>query len=490
MGDNPAGTLGVLPLPDSNDPVLVALIDDEKAILGLYQRVLDSNGYKTLTYSNVSDALKGLSAVTVDVIISDVSMPGRTGLDALQDYQKLPGEPEVIFITAFGDVPEAVKAARQGAYDYIMKPFDTDRLLIVLQRAAEHVRLRRKAIELERGGSNVASILLGQSPAVEEIRGLVEVAGPTDAPVLITGESGTGKELIARSLHDRSKRSKAPFVVANCSAFTETLFEAELFGHEKGAFTGADRAHAGLFETANEGTLFLDEIGELPLPMQAKLLRALQEGEVRRVGSSQTRKVDVRIIAATNRVLEKEVKEKRFREDLFYRLNVIRIEVPPLRSRPGDAELLAGIFLSQFARKYQKPAEQFSPEARQFLLTHGWPGNIRELKNAVERAIVLSRGPNVEFSGTVRVPLPGAAGGTGPAAAEDLDGPYQDVKDRHIGRITQAYLEHVMAKAGNSMTKAAEIAGMDRSNFRRLYQKFQSGSSIADEEPSGDGPAG
>lgn len=467
-------------MPENASPTIVALIDDEKAILGLYKRVLDANGYETHTFSSVADALQGLANLQTDVIISDVSMPGRTGLDALNDYRRLPGDPEVIFITAHGDVPEAVKAVRQGAYEYIMKPFDNERLLMVLHRAAELVHLRRKAVELERGGSTVASILLGQSPAIEEIRSLIEVAGPTDVPVLVTGESGTGKELIARALHDRSNRKSAPFVVANCSAFTETLFEAELFGHEKGSFTGADRARAGLFETANGGTLFLDEMGELPLPMQAKLLRTLQEGEIRRVGSSDTRKVDVRIISATNRNLEKEVKEKRFREDLYYRLNVIRIEVPPLRSRPGDVELIAHVFLNQFARKYQKRAEGFSPDALNFLLSHSWPGNIRELKNAVERAVVLSKSNLVDFQGTVRVPASGS-GGNGTGTAENLDGPYQDVKDRHLARITLAYIEHVMKLTGNSMTKAAEVAGMDRSNFRRLYQKFQSGSTLPED---------
>lgn len=458
-------------------PLVVALVDDEQAILTLYSRILGGKGMSVRTFPDVERALNGFPDGTVDVVVSDVSMPRRTGLDALSDYRKLPGEPEVIFITAHGDVPQAITAVREGAYDYLLKPFDAERLVFLVQRAGELVRLRRKARELEQSNQPAAAMILGQSPQIEEIRRLVETAGPTGAPVLITGDSGTGKELLARSLHEHSERRDGPFVIANCSAFTETLVESELFGHEKGAFTGADKPRAGLFEAADGGTLFLDEIGELALQLQAKLLRAIQEGEVRRVGSSQTRTVNTRIVAATNRDLEAEVRKKTFREDLFYRLNVIRIEVPPLRSRPGDAELLAHLFLQMFAKKYGKPAEGFTPEGMTAIRRYSWPGNIRELKNVVERSVVFGKGGLIAVQG-----IPGTAVSSSPSAAGEaisggvdmagpFDGSYQDEKDRFLQQFNAAYLSYMVKQAGGNISKAASLAGMDRSNFRRLLQK-------------------
>lgn len=372
----------------------ILVVDDDQSHRSMLRTMLRSWDYDVYEADDGDTAIEAVREQSFDVVLTDVRMGRMDGINALRGILEYNPALPVLLMTAYSSVETAVEALRIGAYDYLIKPLDFDLLRHTLARALEHSRLNVENRELRRQLSESAAgpNILGRSKAVQDMRHIITTVAPTEATVLITGESGTGKELVARALHEGSPRTSQLLVTVNCAALSENLLESELFGHERGSFTGADKRREGRFVQANGGTLFLDEIGEMPLLLQAKLLRALQQGEVQRVGSDTPIHVDVRILAATNRDLKEEVRQRRFREDLYFRLNVISIEVPPLRARSEDIPLLAAHFLERFALRNRKNLKGFSPQALDALLRYNWPGNIRELENAVERAVIMSTG--------------------------------------------------------------------------------------------------
>jgi two-component system response regulator HydG len=372
----------------------ILLVDDDLGHLTTLKTITKSWGYRVATADDGSVAVDMVKSEPMDLILMDVRMAKMGGIEALERIKAYNPAIPVIIMTAYSSVESAVEALKSGAYDYLMKPLDFEVLKLSIERACEHAGLKEENRALKehlQSDYNIANII-GRSQPMKKLLDLMAMVAPSEATVLITGESGTGKELIARSLHFNSSRKDKPLVVVNCASITETLLESELFGHEKGAFTGADKRHEGRFMQANHGTIFLDEIGETSSTMQAKLLRVLQEKEIQRVGGEEMIKVDVRIVAATNRDLEVDVAEGRFREDLFYRLNVMNLNVPPLRDRQEDIPLLAQHFLDRFAEKNRKTVKGFVPLAMDMLLNYGWPGNVRELENVIERAVILLTG--------------------------------------------------------------------------------------------------
>lgn len=373
---------------------VILVVDDDLAHRTMLRTMLRSWGYEAHEAGDGDEAIAAVREQAFDAVLTDVRMARVDGISALRGILEYNPALPVILMTAYSSVETAVEALRLGAYDYLIKPLDFDLLRHTLERALEHSRLSVENRELRRQLTDATAGpgILGRSKAMQDMLQILTTVAPTEATVLITGESGTGKELVARALHEGSARAQRSLVTVNCAALAENLLESELFGHEKGSFTGAERRREGRFSQAHGGTLFLDEIGEMPLPLQAKLLRALQEGEVQRVGSDAPITVDVRVLAATNRDLRVEVAERRFREDLYFRLNVITIEVPPLRARAEDIPLLAAHFMERFAARNRKPLKGFSPQAMDVLLRYAWPGNVRELENAVERAVILSTG--------------------------------------------------------------------------------------------------
>ena len=375
----------------------ILIVDDDPGHLAALRTITRSWGYSVQTADDGARAVELVKSDPVDLVLMDVRMAHMSGIEALEKITAYNPSIPVIIMTAYSSVESAVEALKSGAYDYLIKPLDFEVLKLTLERAHDHAglkaenRLLKEQLRTDLDTTNI----IGKSQAMKELMDMLAMAAPSEATVLITGESGTGKELIARSLHLNSPRKDFPLVTVNCAAITETLLESELFGHEKGAFTGADKRREGRFMQANRGTIFLDEIGEMSPTMQAKLLRVLQEREIQRVGGDQVLQVDVRVVAATNRNLESEVGEGRFREDLYYRLNVIALKVPALRERRDDIPLLAHHFLEKYAERNRKSARGFSPLAMDMLIKHDWPGNVRELENIVERAVILMTGEHV-----------------------------------------------------------------------------------------------
>jgi DNA-binding NtrC family response regulator len=370
------------------------VVDDEPPQREMLSRILERAGFAVETAPDGKAALEQLQAGPVDLLLTDQRMPNMDGLELLEQVQRLaPGLP-VILMTAFGSVSTAVDAMKRGAADYLTKPFERDELLLVVDKAIRQRRLEDEVASLHGVLKDRTKLrnIVGSSAPMQELFSLIERVAFADVPVLITGESGTGKELVARAIHQGSNRASGPFVALNCGAVPETLLESEFFGHERGAFTGAVKAHAGRFEQANGGTLFLDEIGTMRVDLQAKLLRAIQEQEIQRLGSTDTRKVDVRILAATGEDLQQAIRERTFREDLYYRLNVVPIQLPPLRERAEDVPLLVQHFLDRAAGKFSREAPAIAPEALARLQSYPWPGNVRELENCMERLLVLCRG--------------------------------------------------------------------------------------------------
>ncbi len=370
----------------------VLVVDDEAGILESLERIFAREGYEVLLAAGGEEALELIRQQDVDVLLTDLMMPGLDGAALLKAAKTIQPDVEVIVMTAYGTVEAAVAAMKQGAYDFVTKPLKRAAIVRTVSKAIEKRRLvaENRALRAELRKATAFGAIVGQSPALRRTLEVIRQAAPSEATVLILGESGTGKELLARALHEASHRASGPFVTVNCAALPESIIEAELFGYERGAFTGAVSSREGRFVAAHKGTVFLDEIGELAPSVQVKLLRVLQEGEVDVLGG-QTRKVDVRIVAATNRNLAQDVKEGRFREDLYYRLNVITVEVPPLRYRKEDIPLLAEHFLGHFREKNRKEVLGFSRQAMELMMGYDWPGNVRELENAVERAMVLTR---------------------------------------------------------------------------------------------------
>jgi DNA-binding NtrC family response regulator len=433
-------------------PDRIILAEDDRELREFLSEVLHEAGYDVAAFPSAEGALRALASdAPADLVVTDVIMPGKRGHDVLREARTLRPELNVIVITAFGSIDSAIELVKQGAFDYLTKPFGTEEFLHAIERALNESRARRESAALLRSAPAMPAGFIGVSRAIQDVFRVVERAARSPHTVLITGESGTGKELVARALHAASGRTA--FVAANCAAFPESLLESELFGHEKGAFTGADQARPGLFEAAHRGTLFLDEIAELPAPLQPKLLRALEHGEIRRVGSTQTRSVDVRLIAATNRQLEQEVREGRFREDLFWRLNVLPIELPPLRERAGDIPLLVRHFLN---------GRDISNEAVHLLSAYPWPGNVRELRNAIERAMTLSTAPEIRPAD-----LPPRIQEAGRTAALVSDASRRQATLRELER---EYILEILRQVGGNKSRAAEILGLDR---KTLYRKLE-----------------
>jgi two-component system response regulator HydG len=375
----------------------ILLVDDDPGHLVSLKTITKSWGYQVETADDGSVAVEMVRSTPMDLILMDVRMTRMSGIEALKQIKVYNPTIPIVIMTAYSSVNSAVEAIKAGAYDYLIKPLDFEVLKLTIERASEHAGLREENRALKenlKSDYDLANII-GRSQSMKKLLGMMSMVAPSDATVLITGDSGTGKELIARSLHFNSPRKDKPLVVVNCAAIAETLLESELFGHEKGSFTGADKRREGRFMQADKGSIFLDEIGETSSTMQAKLLRVLQEKEIQRVGGEETLKVDVRIIAATNRDLEKEVAEGNFREDLFYRLNVMPLHVPPLNARRDDIPLLSQHFLGKFAAKNRKTIKGFIPLAMDMLVNYAWPGNVRELENTIERAVILATGEHI-----------------------------------------------------------------------------------------------
>jgi len=455
----------------------ILVVDDERSMRELLAIVLGREGYEVVAAENGRQALDELERRPVDLLISDIHMPDMTGLDVLRTAKGMNPDLAGIMVTAFASTETAIEALRMGAYDYIHKPFNVEELKIVVLGALERRRLRRENVLLKRalGERHQFSNIIGRSESMLAVFELIETIAQTTSTVLVTGESGTGKELAARAIHFNSPRKDRPFVAVNCGALTETLLESELFGHVRGAFTGAATNKKGLIEVAERGTIFLDEIGEMSPLMQVKLLRVLQERVFRRVGGTDEIAADIRIITATNRDLTQMVAENKFREDLYYRINVIPLHLPPLRERGEDIPMLAEHFVTRFAAELGKPVQGLAAESLSVLVQYHWPGNIRELENAMERAVALERTPVIlpaSLPAAVR-----AAGGGSPATAEDVleadtlpDSGFD--LERHVREIERQYITEALRRTDGVKVKAAELLGMSFRSFRYYAKKY------------------
>ncbi len=450
----------------------VLLVDDKENMLKLFERIL-AGDHEITTAADGARALSLVASREFDVVVTDIRMPGADGFEVLKAVKSRSPDTEVIMMTGYAAIQDAVAAMKQGAYDYLQKPFDPDTAALVVSRALERKRLKEQAATLRKELEGVFAFhnIVGKSPLMREVYGLLDQAAGLDITVLLTGETGTGKELAARAIHYHSGRKERRFVPVNCGALPSDLVESELFGHARGSFTGAVGEKAGLFEEASGGTLFLDEIGELPLPVQVKLNRALQEKEIRRVGDNKAIKVDVRVIAATHRDLKAEAAAGRFREDLFYRLNVFPVRMPPLRERREDIPLLAAHFLEKHARAFRRDVEGLDPDALRALTGHPWPGNVRELENAIERAVAVARGRTLALKD-----LPPEVKGSqeGSVPAEVLAKmPYREAIDLARDRVSRDYLVALLREFNGNVTQAASRAGMERESLHRLMKRYR-----------------
>jgi DNA-binding NtrC family response regulator len=432
------------------------VVDDAFDTREVLQRNLSSQGFQVFTAGSVSEAVRVLESVSIDLVITDLKMPDVSGLDLVRHVRENLKDTEVMMITGYPSIEGAIMAVKSGAEDYLTKPFTQEELLSAVRLALDKLRVKRVA----RGGRELAPTppfgLIGESEPMRRVFDSILKAAGATATILITGESGTGKELVARAIHYRSPRAASPFVPVNCGGIPQELLESELFGHLKGAFTGAIETRAGFFQTAEGGTIFLDEISEMPLPMQVKLLRVLQDREVRMVGSTRVKTIDVRILAATNKDLAGLVEKGAFREDLFYRINVITIALPPLRSRGDDVLLLTQHFVKKFSKEFGKPVPQISERALEVLKNYPWPGNARELENIIQRLVVMTDGdiidvpdlpPLMRFSALREVGL-----------------------KRTLAEVEAEYIQNVLASVGGNKSRAAEILGIDRKTLRKRLQ--------------------
>ncbi len=448
--------------------VLVA--EDDRVARDLLCEILRGQGFEVDAVDDGAVAITRAEAGRYDLVVSDVRMERAGGLDVLRAFSERAPATPVILITAFGDVAGAMEAIKQGAYDYVSKPFNVAELTLTVSRALERKRLSAENRAAGGAGTTHIEDIVGKSPQMLDVYKMVARVAPSTATVLVAGESGTGKELVARAIHTHSPRAGGPFVAVNCTALSESLLESELFGHARGAFTGAVAAKRGLFQAASGGTLFLDEVGDMGPKMQAQLLRTLQDGEVRPVGGSEAIEVDVRLVCATNRDLEADVKSGRFREDLYFRINVVTLKLPSLRERPGDIPILVAHFLAKLAHREGHPAAAISPEALALLSGYAWPGNVRELENAVERAVALAKGVVLPSD------LPPELLGTlSPRPATGL------IDDRPtLAELERRYIELILAESGGNKKRAAERLGIDR---RTLYRALERAGAAP---PSGD----
>jgi two-component system, NtrC family, response regulator AtoC len=439
------------------------VVDDDPVTLSLLKEVLSKEGYEVETALGGQEAVEKGAYQLFDIVITDVRMGDKDGMEVLRSFRKNAPDTTVIMITAFGSIETAIEAIREGAFDYISKPFKLEEIKITVQRALEQRRLieENKQYRQELLGKYQFDNFIGRTQQILQVYKTIAKVANTKSTVLLYGESGTGKELVARSIHYNSQRSQRPFIPVDCASLVESLLETELFGHMRGAFTGALFTKKGLFEEAEAGTLFLDEVSNLSLSVQTKLLRFLQEHEIKRVGGTESIKVDVRVIAATNHPLEPMIKEGKFREDLFYRLNVVSITLPPLRERKEDIPLLANYFLHKFTEEHQKAISHISPEALEILTRHDWPGNVRELENTMERAIILSAHPII-----LPEDLPQKVLGSQLPEVSLFPEKLLSLKE-----VEKSYVLRVLHETKGNKKKAAEILGIDRTTLYRILEK-------------------
>jgi two-component system response regulator HydG len=447
----------------------VLVVDDDAGHLSVVKTVIKSWGYDVEGADDGTKAVEKAKERPFDLIVMDVRMAEMSGIEALKIIKEYNPAIPILIMTAYSSVESAVEALKEGAYDYLTKPLDFDVLKLTLERALDHTSLRVENLELKKKlrSSHDLTNIIGKSQPMKELIEMVAMVAPSEATALITGESGTGKELIARSIHYNSGRREGPLVTVNCAALTETLLESELFGHEKGAFTGADRRREGRFMQAKKGTIFLDEIGEMSSVMQAKLLRVIQDREIQRVGSDFTLKVDVRILAATNRELQEDVSAGKFREDLYYRLNVVTLRVPPLRERVEDIPLLAQHFLEKYARKNKKRVKGFTPLAMDMFLKYDWPGNVRELENAVERAVILWPGDYI-----TEKELPLSITKAYPHAEEIEAPPTVSKEPQSLEEAEKEAVLTALKAAGGNKSETARVLGITRKALHKKLQKY------------------
>jgi two-component system response regulator PilR (NtrC family) len=470
------------------------VVDDERSMRELLEILLGSAGHEIELATDVASAVRAFGERAHDLVLTDIMLGRSSGMEVLRAVKTKSPATEVIVMTAYSTTEGAIQAMKLGAYDYVTKPFKVDELQLLVQKALEKRNLTRDN-EILRGRLDERTRyegLVGRGPSMQAVYALLEKVAPSRTTVLITGESGTGKELVARALHARSPRAKAPFVPVNCGAIPEGLIESELFGHVKGAFTGAQGAKQGLFQAAHDGTLFLDEIGELPVAMQVKLLRVLQERRIRAVGATEDIEVDLRLIAATNRELPAEVRAGRFREDLYYRLNVIQIHLPPLRERREDVVLLAEHFLRRFAAEAGRGDLRLSRDAKRRLDEYSFPGNVRELENLIERAVTLAEGAELTVAA-----LPAAlraAGAIGLAVDGPLPGGFS--LETHLASIEKGLIDRALTQAGGVKKNAATLLGLTFRQLRHRLNKLRgeavapgNGDAEGDDEPDADDTA-
>jgi len=445
----------------------VLVVEDKESLRAVLRKTLESRGYAVEEAGDAYEARRRIQSSRFLVVLTDLRLPAGSGFDVLQAAQEADTATSVIVMTAFGTVEEAVRAMKEGAADFLTKPVDTDHLLLLLERAIDRRRLLTDYVLLKEEYQRRFGLprVLGEDPALKDTMLAIQRAATTDTTVLILGESGTGKELMSRALHQLSPRAKGPFVAINCAAIPEALLENELFGHEKGAFTGAHARKEGKAELAHRGTLFLDEIGDMPLPLQGKILRLVQEKQFERVGGNQTLTVDLRVVAATNRDLREAVARQEFREDLFFRISVFPVEIPPLRRRRADIPILAEAFLDRYAKEMGRKGLRLGADARRALLEHSWPGNVRELQNCLERAAILSEGLEIRPEHLRLRP----EAGRGPSLGDvlDLSGPLSEVSERAAARAEDEAIRLALAESGGNRAAAAEKLGISLSTLSR-----------------------
>ncbi|MEN6416078.1 MAG: sigma-54 dependent transcriptional regulator [Armatimonadota bacterium] len=452
------------------DSKSILIIDDEAGLRDLMSRLFADAGYDTATAPDGASGLETAKVGDFDLVILDMSLPKMSGLEVLSGIKEEKPDTPVIMVTAYGSTQTAIEALRLGAYDYITKPFELDELQMVAERALEQRRVidenrfLRSELKKKYGFDNI----VGTNPDVQRAYVMAAQVAPTNATVLITGETGTGKEYLARTIHYQSGRASGPFVKVNCAALSENLLESELFGHEKGAFTHAVNRHIGRFEVAHKGTIFLDEIGEVSQSVQTKLLRVLQEKQFERVGGSETLTVDVRVLAATNRDLAQAIKDKEFREDLYYRLNVITLRLPPIRERGDDIELFAHHFLKIYADETAKNVTGFTDEAIKALRNHDWPGNVRELENAIERAVILCNGRTIRPEHLMLVPSSHSKGSSSDQSDVDQLSVTASLRD-----VEKVHIERVLKSKDWNQSAAAQVLGIDRKTLRSKIREFR-----------------
>ncbi|BBO77352.1 acetoacetate metabolism regulatory protein AtoC [Desulfosarcina widdelii] len=447
-------------------PYRVMVVDDDSAHRTMLHTLVGGWGYEIIEADDGESAVAAVGDQAVDLVLMDIHMVRVSGIEALERIKSINPAIPIVLMTAYASIEMAVDALKKGAYDYLTKPLDFEKLKLTMDRALEHIRLKNenRALKERLEGEFQSSDIIGSSPLMMRLMATSAQVAASEATVMITGESGTGKELVAAAIHHNSPRKEGPFVKVNCAAITETLLESELFGHEKGAFTGAERRREGRFVQANGGSLFLDEVGEMPVAMQVKLLRVLQERELTRVGGEQVLPVDVRLIVATNRNLAQMVEDGEFRGDLFYRLNVVELKTPPLRERREDIPLLATHFLKRFAEKNRKKVDRFAPRAMDMLIRHTWPGNVRELMNTIERAVVLAASDClVEEDFAMLAP-----------ASESIDRIASSAfpADVPLEQIEREAIVSTLASAGGNKSEAARRLGITRKTLREKLKRY------------------